>query len=97
MRAEARVSLAETGTTMPLAEAGHCLSQRRDNTASRRGRKEVHITGRGVPFELTRIRWTHKPNARNGNAFQLARNSLDTLQPKDKRLLRVSRLHSGSL
>ena len=33
-------------------------------------------------FESTRIYWTLKTNVGNGNAFQLARNSLDTLQPK---------------
>ena len=74
------MALTKTETTMPLAEAGHCLSKRLE------GRQIVVSTLRGSgAFELTRICWTHKPNARNGNAFQLARNSLDTLQPKDKR------------
>ena len=58
----------------------------RNNTASRRGQKEgnlFHFTGYWVP--LNRLASVgHLPNTEIGKTFQLARNSLDILQPKDK-------------
>ena len=90
----------------------HCLSQRRDNTASRRGGNTLslaetgqqrktnccfHITGHGMPSNCFASVGRLHSNEENRDAFKLTRNSLDTFHPKRQALLHVSRLQTGSL
>ena len=66
-------------------ETKKCLSHTLPLAETRRKGKLLLLLHRTrSAFELTRICWTLKPDTESGKAFQLAGNSLDTLQPKDK-------------
>ena len=89
---ETTMPLAEAKPTLPLAEARRTLSlaeteqhsQRREGT-QRKNKLWFRHHGTGDTFELIRICWTLKSTCREQDAFQLTRNSLDTIHPRGKR------------
>ena len=94
----ATMLLAESGRTTSLAETGnHGLSQRRDTKHGLSQRRNTTATEQGEKLApKLRETWVQKHHE-TLKPFSRIRELMESSQPENKTLLRVPRLHSGSL